>query len=122
MFQLFDIPVYPGYSAIGSKPSCRSSTVLVHSQTPPKSDWPQSLLPLSVTETGCQCLKPTLAPSKSMKRSCGLGREPAPEAPLDKGLDGGLSSTPLLIKCLATMSTNDWDISCKLTRSRLESC
>jgi len=86
-------PVYAGYSFIGSKPSYRANGELVHSHTPPISLCPASLFPLPVTATGCQCLKPTLAPARFVKSSC--------EPPLVCGSrDGGVSSTPLLIRCL----------------------
>jgi hypothetical protein len=86
---------------MGSKPLCFSSTVLVHSQTPPRSDCPQSFPPLSATATGCQRLKPAFAPSRLMKRSYGFRLETVPEPPLDKVWDGGDSSTPLLIRWLS---------------------
>ena len=37
---------------MGSKPSHRSSTELVHSQTPPMPDCPERVLPFDVTGTG----------------------------------------------------------------------
>jgi len=86
-------PVYAGYSFIGSNPSCFVSVELVHSQTPPMPAWPASLPPFAVTGTGCQCLNPTFAPSKLVK-------SPLELSPCSQARDGGLSSTPLLTKCL----------------------
>lgn len=78
---------------MGSKPSYLASGELVHSQTPPISLWPASLSPFAVTETGCQLLKPMLAPLRLAKSSC----EPPP---FDEDRDGGVSATPSLSKCL----------------------
>lgn len=88
-------PVYAGYNSISSNPSCLSSTELVHSHTPPISPCPASLSPFAVTATGCQCLKPTLAPSRSVKSAlCG------PAGWLAGSRNGGLSSTPSLTRWL----------------------
>jgi hypothetical protein len=46
----------------------------------------------------------------------------APESPFDKGLDGGDSSTPLLLRCLLQISENVAIRDCLLTRSPLVSC
>ena len=107
--------VYPGYSGIGSNPSQRRSTELVHSHAPPISDWPASEPPLPVTGVGCQCLKPTLweGASRSMKRCfcCCWGLEeelpallllllPASEEEEPGGVAGGEISTPLLQRWL----------------------
>ena len=86
-------PVYAGYNFMGSKPSCLVSGELVHSHTPPISLCPASLSPFPVTATGCQCLKPILAPARLVKSSCEPSRLWEPR-------DGGVSSTPLLIRCL----------------------
>lgn len=93
-------PVYPGYNSISLNPSCLSSTELVHSHTPPISPCPANLSPYAVTATGCQCLKPTLAPSRSVKSACW-----AAAAGESAGWRrGGLSSTPLLTRWLAGVS------------------
>jgi hypothetical protein len=53
------------------------------------------LSPFAVTATGCQCLKPTLAPSRSVKSVlCG------PAGPSAGSRNGGLSSTPSLTRWL----------------------
>src|SRR4029434_1129158 len=77
--------VYPGYSAMGSNPSHDSSTLLVHSHTPPSSAWPAGRprpaaprpfpRPYPVTGIGCQWRKPTLAPSRLLNSACGAARE-----------------------------------------------
>jgi hypothetical protein len=91
------LPVYAGYSGIGSNPSCLSKGELVHSHTPPISPWPASRLPWDVTATGCQCVKPTLAFSRLVKSSCEL-------FPFTEGRDGGVSSTPSCRRWLAHVS------------------
>lgn len=106
------LPVYAGYSGIGSKPSCRSRGELVHSQTPPIPPWPASLLPLGVTATGCQCVKPTLAFSRLVKSSC----EPFP---FTEGRDGGVSSTPSCRRWLAHVSYVQAQSTMGQTRSQL---
>lgn len=98
MLSLSKLPVYAGYRGIGSKPSCLTRGELVHSQTPPISLWPASLLPFAVTGTGCQWVKPTLAPLRLVKSSCEL-------SPSFAARDGGLSSTPSLTRCLETVSS-----------------
>jgi hypothetical protein len=87
------VPVYAGYNFMGSNPSCFARVELVHSQSPPIPLWPARVLPLPVTAMGCQLLNPTLAPSKLVKSSCEL-------SPCFEGWDGGLSSTPSLMRCL----------------------
>lgn len=94
------LPVYAGYNSIGSKPSCLSNTELVHSQRPPIPAWPASLSPFCATGIGCQCLKPTLIPWRSMWRSSGLGAAAVSDERVREGWDGGDSCTPLLIKWL----------------------
>lgn len=95
-------PVYPGYNSISLNPSCLSSTELVHSHTPPISPCPANLSPSAVTATGCQCLKPTLAPSRSVKSACwaAVAGESAGSR------RGGLSSTPLLTRWLWELAWN----------------
>src|ERR1700710_2222990 len=90
------IPVYAGYNSMGSNPSCFARVELVHSQSPPIPLWPARVLPLPVTATVCQLLNPTLAPSKLVKSSCEL-------SPCFKDWDGGLSSTPSLMRCLQSL-------------------
>src|SRR4051812_39049179 len=85
---------------MGSKPSCRRRIELVHSHAPPKSACPASLLPLAVTATGYQFWKPTLAPVKSMKVSFRSLPADAPPLVASQGSCGGVSSTPLLLRCL----------------------
>lgn len=91
-----NVPVYAGYSFIGSKPSCFSNSELVHSHTPPISACPANRFPFAVTDTGCQFWKPTFAPSRLVKSSwC---EEELPRC--EEGVDGGLSSTPSLTRWL----------------------
>lgn len=103
-------PVYPGYSDIGSNPSHRLSGELVHSHTPPMPACPASRSPWWVTGTGCQCRSPTLAPSRSMKRS--------PSTPRSGGGCGD-SSTPSFTRCLFVLVTGvQGQAQRVLTRSR----
>lgn len=67
---------------------------LVHSQRPPSSPCPAKQLPLAVTGTGCQCWKPMLAPSRSIKRSLWSPST----AGFPAARDGGVSWTPLLLR------------------------
>lgn len=78
---------------MGWNPSHFLRGELVHSQAPPISPCPLSLLPWAVTGTGCQCWNPTLARSRSAKSSSSS----SPAAPFE-ARDGGDSSTPLLMR------------------------
>lgn len=60
-------------------------------------DWPASELPWDVTGTGCQCLKPTFAPARSMNSG-------VLSSTVEGVNDGGVSSTPSLERCLSVLA------------------
>jgi hypothetical protein len=67
-------------------------------------DWPARRLPSPVTGVGCQCWKPTLVPSRSMKSGscwvrCSWCWEEVEEVEAG-GVAGGEISTPLLQRWL----------------------
>jgi hypothetical protein len=97
-------PVYPGYTFMGSKPSCFSSVELVHSQTPPIPPWPHGLLPAWVMGIGWKCLNPILRPLRLMKSCSGSVARSTLDAPPWERRNGGVSSTPLFDRCLRDVS------------------
>lgn len=85
--------VYAGYKLIGSKPSWGWRGELVHSQTPPMAERPRRDVE-DVTGMGCQCWKLLESGGRSMNSSVEL------PSTWSEGWDGGVSSTPLLTRCL----------------------